>query len=34
MAKDFSWRVSALEYIRLYEVAWKSRNRKAESTSN
>ena len=34
MAKDFSWQVSAVEYSRLYEVAWKSRNRKAESTSN
>jgi starch synthase len=34
MAKDFSWQVSAVEYSRLYEAAWKSRNRKAESTSN
>jgi starch synthase len=34
MAKDFSWRTSAVEYARLYEVAWKSRNRKAETTSN
>jgi starch synthase len=34
MAKDFSWQASAIEYARLYEVAWKSRNRKAESTSN
>jgi starch synthase len=34
MAKDFSWQVSAVEYARLYEVAWKSRNRKTETTSN
>ena len=34
MAKDFSWQASAVEYARLYDVAWKSRNRKAESTSN
>jgi starch synthase len=33
MAKDFSWQVSALEYARLYEVARKSRNRKAVTTS-
>jgi len=34
MAKDFSWRVSAIEYARLYQVAWKSRNRKAARSSN
>jgi starch synthase len=34
MAKDFSWRASALEYARLYERAWASRNRKAAGTSN
>jgi starch synthase len=34
MAKDFSWQASAIEYARLYEVAWKSRNRKAETASN
>ncbi len=34
MAKDFSWRASAVEYARLYELAWNSRNRKVESTSN
>ena len=33
MARDFSWQSSALEYARLYEVAWKSRNRKASGTS-
>jgi len=34
MAKDFSWRASAIEYAKLYEVAWKSRNRKDAVTSN
>jgi len=34
MAKDFSWQASAVEYARLYEVAWKSRNRNAISSSN
>jgi starch synthase len=34
MAKDFSWQASAVEYARLYEIAWKSRNRKAARTSN
>ena len=34
MSKDFSWQASAIEYARLYEVAWKSRNRKAVATSN
>lgn len=33
MSKDFSWQASAVEYARLYEVAWKSRNRKAVGTS-
>jgi starch synthase len=33
MAKDFSWQASAVEYARLYEAAWKSRNRKAVGTS-
>jgi starch synthase len=34
MAQDFSWQSSAIEYARLYEVAWKLRNRKAGSSSN
>ncbi len=34
MAKDFSWQTSAGEYARLYEVANKSRNRKAVASSN
>jgi starch synthase len=34
MAKDFSWQASAAEYARLYEVAWRSRNRNAVSSSN
>ena len=34
MARDFSWQVSAAEYARLYETAWKSRNQKALTSSN
>ena len=34
MGKDFSWQASAIEYARLYEVAWKSRNRKTVTSSN
>jgi len=34
MAKDFSWQVSAIEYAKLYERAWNSRNQKAVSSSN
>jgi starch synthase len=34
MAKDFSWQVSAVEYAKLYEAAWKSRNQKALTSSN
>jgi starch synthase len=34
MAKDFSWQVSAIEYGKLYEAAWKSRNQRAASSSN
>ena len=34
MSRDFSWQTSAIEYARLYEVAWKSRNRKAITSSN
>ncbi len=34
MGKDFSWQASAIEYARLYEVAWKSRNRIAATSSN
>ncbi len=34
MAKDFSWQASAIEYARLYEVARKSRNPKAATSSN
>ena len=34
MAKDFSWEASAVAYARLYEVALKSRNRRAVITSN
>jgi starch synthase len=34
MEKDFSWQVSAVEYGKLYETAWKSRNQKAVNSSN
>ncbi len=34
MAKDFSWQVSAAEYAKLYQTAWKSRNQKAITSSN
>jgi starch synthase len=34
MSKDFSWQASAIEYARLYEIAWKSRNRTVVPTSN
>jgi starch synthase len=34
MAKDFSWQVSAIEYVKQYEAAWKSRNQKVEISSN
>jgi starch synthase len=34
MAKDFSWRASAVEYAKLYDAAWKSRNQKAITSSN
>jgi starch synthase len=34
MAQDFSWQVSAIEYAKLYERAWKSRNQKAVTSSN
>jgi starch synthase len=34
MAQDFSWKASAVEYARLYELAWKSRNRNEAATSN
>jgi starch synthase len=34
MGQDFSWQVSALEYTKLYEAAWKSRNQKAVTSSN
>ena len=34
MGKDFSWKASAIEYARLYQVAWNSRNRSGASTSN
>lgn len=34
MGKDFSWQVSATEYAKLYEAAWKSRNQKAVTSSN
>jgi starch synthase len=34
MARDFSWEVSAAEYARLYDAAWKSRNQKAITSSN
>ena len=33
MAKDFSWNVSAAEYLRLYETARKSRNVRAAGSS-
>jgi starch synthase len=34
MAKDFSWQVSAIEYVKLYEAAWKSGNQKTVTSSN
>ena len=34
MAKDFSWKASATEYVQLYETARKSRNLRATGTSN
>jgi len=34
MAKDFSWQVSAADYAKLYQAAWKSRNQKAITSSN
>jgi starch synthase len=34
MAQDFSWQVSAIEYAKLYQAAWKLRNQKAEGSSN
>jgi starch synthase len=34
MAKDFSWQASAVEYAKLYEAAWKSRNHKTGTSSN
>jgi starch synthase len=34
MAQDFSWQISAIEYAKLYEAAWKSRIVKAEASSN
>jgi starch synthase len=34
MAKDYSWQVSAVEYAKLYEAAWNSRNQKAVTSSN
>jgi starch synthase len=34
MAKDFSWQKSAVEYARVYDMAWKSRNQKAVTSSN
>jgi starch synthase len=34
MTRDFSWQVSAAEYARLYDAAWKSRNQKAITSSN
>ena len=34
MAKDFSWNASAIEYARVYDTAWKSRNQKAVTSSN
>jgi starch synthase len=34
MAKDFSWQASAIQYSRLYEEAWKSRNQKTATSSN
>jgi starch synthase len=34
MAQDFSWQAPAIEYARLYELAWKSRNRNAATSSN
>jgi starch synthase len=34
MARDFSWQASAMQYAKLYEAAWKSRNQKTVTSSN
>jgi len=34
MTRDFSWQVSAVEYVKLYETAWKSGNQKPGTSSN
>jgi starch synthase len=34
MAQDFSWQTSAIEYAKLYQAAWKTRNQKVETSSN
>lgn len=34
MSRDFSWKVSAAEYARLYDAAWNARNQKAVTSSN
>jgi starch synthase len=34
MARDFSWQASAIEYAKLYEAAWKSRNQRTITSSN
>ena len=34
MSRDFSWQVSAAEYARLYDTAWKARNQTAATSSN
>jgi starch synthase len=34
MGKDFSWQASAIEYAKLYEAAWKSRNQRTITSSN
>ncbi len=34
MAQDFSWQVSAIEYVKQYEAAWNSRNQRALASSN
>jgi len=34
MGQDFSWQTSAVEYAKLYQAAWKSRNQKVETSSN
>jgi starch synthase len=34
MSRDFSWQASAVEYAKLYDEVWKSRNQRAVRSSN